>query len=190
METKAAYVCETTQNIRPVFQRAQEGNAHWARDVPMSVLPVPVRSREIHGVTQKATRGGRLEVGWGHSLNRQRRRISHLGGLIGGCLFICPFDVKLVFNFVARREALGKGCFSSSKPWESNTFILTAFPPRTPCNILAFPSHSYQQHNSCSFYNDLLEREWLKEPIYVTWRSCGTTLQEVIGEEWGQNKQG
>lgn len=180
----------TTQNIHPVFQRAQEGNAHWARDVPMSVLPVPGCSCEIRGVQQKAMRGGRLVEGCGESLNRQWKRISHLGGLIGGCLFVCSFDVKLVFNFVARKEPLGKGCFSSSKPWESNTFILTVFPTRTPCNILAFPSHSYQQHNSCSFYNDLLEREWLKEPIYVTLRNCGTTLQEVIGEEWGQNKQG
>lgn len=139
---------------------------------------------------QKAIRQDRFAVGWGSILNRQWNQISHLGGLIGGCLFSCPFDVKLVVNFVAMKEASGKGCFSSSTPWESNTFILKAFPPRTPCNILAFPSHSYQQHNSCSFYNDLLEREWLKEPIYVTWRSCGTTLQEVIGEEWGQNKQG
>lgn len=191
METKAVYVCAAYQTEYPSsIERAQAGNAHWARDVPMSALPVPVRSREVHGVWQKAMRGGRLAVGWEGSLHRQWKRVSHWGGLIRGCLFVCPFDVKLVFDFVASKEAPGKGRFSSSKPWESNTFILTAFPPRTPCNILAFPSHSYPQHNSCSFYNDLPAREWLKEPIYVTWRSCGTTSQEVIGEEWGQNKQG
>lgn len=190
METKAVYVCHLLHKISVQYFRVQKGNAHWARDVPMSVLPAPVHSHEIHNVWQKAIRQSRLAVGWGSSLNRQWNWIRHLGGLIGGCLFSCPFDVKLVVNFVAMKEAWGKGCFSSSEPWESNTFILKAFPPRTPCNILAFPSCSYQQHNSCSFYNDLLEREWLKEPIYVTWRSCGTTLQEVIGEEWGQNKQG
>ena len=83
---------------------------------------------------QKAIRQDRFAVGWGSILNRQWNQISHLGGLIGGCLFSCPSDVKLVVNFVAMKEASGKGCFSSSTPWESNTFILKAFhqePPAT-----------------------------------------------------------
>lgn len=60
---------------------------------------------------------------------------------------------------------------------------------RDPLNILALPYPSYQLHTSCAFCKDLLERQWLNEPVCDSGRGSINIQQEAAREKQGQKRR-
>lgn len=62
------------------------------------------------------------------------------GRFNGGCLFVCPFDVKLVFNFVARKDAsFGKRMLLFQQTLGKQHLYFNGLPTKNPLQHFGFP---------------------------------------------------
>lgn len=118
----------------------------------------------------------------GETVWQARHRVRRSGCFPGLCLsssvrllISCQFHLpgprwrKMIALF---KQTLGK------QHWEE---------PPTTFWLYLIPAISYT--TAAHLNNDLLERQWLKEPICDTRRGSSKIPWEVMGEKWGQKKQ-
>lgn len=169
----------TTENLHPAFQKnagrkspTELGMCQGRCRASASQYLFPWHSQCSRG----SMTGGRMCSGWRNGLTGKKQ--SQPFGVLSWAFVYPPlWYLSLAVDFIYQSRDGKKWLLFFNKPRESHarkTLPIT-------CWLYLTPAIRYT--TAVHFNNDLLERQWLKEPICDTWRGGSKIQQELMGEK-------